>query len=108
VRWIAFVAFAATIALAASAVANVGHNDPHARKLEAETVVLLNRMYQDVGRAHPECASRPPVLGQTKLVHGPPDPALLRTLGVLRRPAIAGDQLPTGGACRASRVLGVS
>jgi hypothetical protein len=73
----------------------VGHNDPHARKLETEFVGLLNSASQYVDRRYPECRFRRPSAAAPRLVHGPPDHAMLATLAILRRPAGPGDTLPS-------------
>jgi hypothetical protein len=80
---------------AAQATGGSGHNDPHGRKLESELAGLLNSAYQYVARHYPECRFRPPAAAVVRLVHGPPDRALLATLAILRRPAVPGDTLPS-------------
>ncbi|MFZ0040092.1 MAG: hypothetical protein WAK93_02200 [Solirubrobacteraceae bacterium] len=80
---------------AAQTTGGLGHNDPHARKLESELVGLLNSASQYVDRHYPQCRFRQPAAAAPRLVHGPPDRALLATLAILRRPAAPGDTLPS-------------
>lgn len=78
----------------AQAPGGLGHNDPHARKLETELSGLLNSASQYVDRRYPECRFHRPATAAPRLVHGPPDRALLAALAILRRPAGPGDVLP--------------
>jgi hypothetical protein len=77
----------------AKTIGGLGHNDPHARKLEGELAGLLNSASRYVDRHYPECRVRL-VAAAPRLVHGPPDRALLATLAILRRPAAPDDVLP--------------
>ncbi|MGI8712710.1 MAG: hypothetical protein ACR2NR_05895 [Solirubrobacteraceae bacterium] len=76
---------------AAQAAGGLGHNNPHRQKLEVELTKLLNSASRYVERHDSECRVRPPKVVAPRLVHGPPDRALLAALAILRRPAEPGD-----------------
>lgn len=71
--------------------ARLGHDDPHARRVESEVGRLINRA-RSSGRAHRECNPRFGT-GRTRVVHGAPDSRLLAILAPLRRPPSAEDRV---------------
>lgn len=81
---------------AAQTAGGLSHYDPHGQKLEAELSRLLNSASEYLDRHYRECRVLPPrSSAPPRLLHGPPDLALLATLAILRRPAGPGDTVPT-------------
>ncbi len=58
-------------------------------------------------RHYPECRVRFPAAGAPRFLHGAPDPALLATLAILRRPAGPGDTLPSSLLPRGGFISGI-